>query len=238
MAALCAAILGLADPTLAPRQSLTGSANPVLLLMDGSWAGAPHWDQQIRKAETILDMAGQDSRPAAVRVLTDAAAFGPGFQDARDWAAQLPNLSPRPWLPDAAAAARRITDDFQGRFDTYWLTDGLQLAGHASLVDLLGERGRVVVVRTGAPPAALRPAGYEDGGAHRGVWKERTVTAGRLSPLKRSARALREGAGSWRLRRRSLMTAPARRRQGFRFRLNSPTGSISFRLPDGSRREL
>jgi len=160
--AVAAVILGLAGPVLNPRQQAEGD-QPLLMVMEASWAGAARWTQQIDLLEARLTAAGRASRPVAVLRL--GAPEDLVFQSAAAWRSRLPGLSPMPWQPGAAelAAATQAIAAQTGGFDTLWLSDGLDYAGRAELLDTLGARGAVTVYQSPNPVLGLRPASFADG---------------------------------------------------------------------------
>ncbi|MCE8527354.1 DUF4159 domain-containing protein [Ruegeria pomeroyi] len=160
--AVAAVILGLAGPVLNPRQQAEGD-QPLLVVMDGSWAGAARWTQQIDLLEARLTEAGRANRPVAVLRL--GAPEDLVFQSAAAWRSRLPGLSPMPWQPGQAelAAAAQAVGAQAGGFDTLWLGDGLDYAGRTELLETLSARGAVTVYQSPNPVLGLRPATFADG---------------------------------------------------------------------------
>jgi hypothetical protein len=160
MLAIAAIITGLAGPVLNP-QDARGGSGPLLIVLDGSWAGATRWSEKIDLVEAQLDDAARQGRTAAILHLGDPEP--PVFQAAGDWAARLPGLDPRPWRPDAARVDAAIAALGDARFDTHWLGDGLDYPGRDTLLAALESRGAVRVFQTGATVLAMEPATYADG---------------------------------------------------------------------------
>ena len=121
--AVAAIILGFAGPILNP-QSDRGGSGPLLILADGTWADARDWATRIDRIDALLEDAARTGRTARVVTLTDPATYDGPFQSAEVAAQRLPNLTARPWEPDAEAIAALIAT-FDGGFDTYWLSDGI-----------------------------------------------------------------------------------------------------------------
>jgi hypothetical protein len=170
MIALAAAIIGFAGPVLNPQVERAGSG-PLLILVDGTWADAGDWPRRLDRIEAALSEAGRAGRPVALALTTDLPPDGPVFQSADALAARLPGLTPRPWEPDpdtvtAWAAA------LDGRFETFWMSDGIARDSRAALLDALQDRGPVTAFESPRPVLALHPATYEDG--------EVRLSAGRL----------------------------------------------------------
>ncbi|GHE00176.1 LytTR family transcriptional regulator [Defluviimonas sp. 20V17] len=167
MLALAAVIVAFAGPVLNPRQDEAGRG-PLLILTDGSWASARDWSRRTDRIVALLQEAGRAGRPVAVVSLTDLpaqardGAGGPQFMEARAWESRLPNIQPKPWAPDARAVARWAAG-LSGRFQTYWLSDGLARDSHPALLEALERHGPVRVIESRRPVYALRPPIFRDG---------------------------------------------------------------------------
>ena len=158
MAAIGAAILAFAGPVLNPTQREAGTG-PLLILVDGSWADARDWPRRLERAEALAEEAGRDGRPVAVIRLTDAP-VATAFQAANAWGERLAGLTPQPWAPDLAGWAEALP---AGDFASFWLSDGVDHPGRATLLAALESRGPVTVFESPRPVIALRPATFEDG---------------------------------------------------------------------------
>lgn len=170
MLAVAAVILGLAGPVLNPQTDREGSG-PLVILLDGSWAGAPSWSRKMDLVDAKLLDASRAGRTVAMVQLTDPEP--PVFQVADVWRSRLAGFAPDPWQADAARVADAIAAFGDARFDTYWISDSLDHAGRADLLADLESRGSVRVFQTPAPNFALEPATFQDGAiqltAHRAV---------------------------------------------------------------------
>lgn len=159
MLAVAAAIVAFAGPILNPRPQQPGTG-PLLVLLDGTWADARDWTRRIERATAAVEEAGRAGRPVAVVRLTDEPQ-AVVFQTAADVAGGLAAEEPAPFAPaDMAVWVQHLPD---GGFDSFWLTDGLDHPGRASLADALAARGRLAVLQGSAPVLALRPASFADG---------------------------------------------------------------------------
>ena len=69
MLAVAAMIIGLSGPVLNPQTDREGTG-PLLVLLDGSWAGAAGWSTKIDLVETKLADAGRAGRTVAIVQLT------------------------------------------------------------------------------------------------------------------------------------------------------------------------
>ena len=158
-AAIGAAILGFAGPILHPAPQQSGTA-PLLVLIDGGWADARDWPRRIERAGEAVAEAGRAGRPVAVALLTDTP-DAPGFQTAEAWAGRIAGLAPKAWAPDDMAAWAKTLPE--GKFDSFWLSDGLDHQGRADLQAALAGHGALRVFQSPRPLYALRPAKFEGG---------------------------------------------------------------------------
>ncbi|MGP3698318.1 DUF4159 domain-containing protein [Rhodobacter sp. NSM] len=158
MLAVAAAILAFAGPVLNPQVREPGSG-PLLILVDGTWADARDWPRRMDRAKALVEEAGRDGRPVAVVRLTDRPET-PAFQSAGAWEGRLTGLAPHPWMPDLGPWAGALPE---GRFQSFWLSDGLDHPGRDALLSALESRGAVTLFQSPRPVLALRPAGFADG---------------------------------------------------------------------------
>ncbi|NNJ69184.1 MAG: LytTR family transcriptional regulator, partial [Boseongicola sp.] len=173
--AVAAAIVGFAGPVLNP-QDRTGGDGPLLVLMDGTWAGASDWTRRIERVDVVLGEALQAGRETAVVVLTDIQAGDLAFRSADAWSAELPNLEPAAWVPDADAVIS-WADGLGSGFDTYWVSDGLDHPWRAGLLSALQNAGAVSVFEAQRPVFGLRPARFQDGAIALEAVRSRTTGA-------------------------------------------------------------
>ncbi|MBD3680070.1 MAG: DUF4159 domain-containing protein [Rhodobacteraceae bacterium] len=161
MLAVAAVIIGFAGPVLNPEERVAGSG-PLLILMDGSWADARDWARRIERVEAALDDAAQEGRTVAVVSLTDLPAGELPFQSADAWSARLAGIEPRPWQADADDVLQWAAA-LEGRFESFWMSDGLAQGWRGDLLAMLESHGKVRVFESPQPVIALRPARFEDG---------------------------------------------------------------------------
>lgn len=162
MLAVAAVIIGLAGPVLNPKQDVTGT-NPLLIVVDASWAGATRWPDKINLLADHLTEAGRAGRPVAILQLTDPKP--PVFQAADIWRSRLAGIQPKAWQPslpqiDSSQATLAAVD---GGFDTFWFSDSVEYDGRDTLLATLETRGDVRVYQTGATVLGLAPVWFEDG---------------------------------------------------------------------------
>ncbi len=157
--AVAAAIIGFAGPVLNPQNAREGTGDLVILL-DGSWAGANNWQSRIDRVDTLLIEAALADRRTAVINLNDLPVGDVPFAAPSEWRNRLPNILPQPWQPRDAAAWFAQNDD---PFETYWISDGLDWDGRSDLLAELETRGSVTVFQTPRQTIGLRPARFENG---------------------------------------------------------------------------
>lgn len=162
MLAVAAIILGLAGPVLNPDEDQAQGTGPLLIVLDGSWAGATQWSRQEDAIDAQLTRASRAGRTVAI--LDMARPEPPVFQSADAWRTRLPGFNPAPWQPDAARAAQAVSfASAQGSFDTLWFSDGLEYTGREDVLAAFDAKGAVEVYQTTGNVLALQPAGFEDG---------------------------------------------------------------------------
>ena len=162
MLAVAAIIIGLAGPILNPEEQQADGSGPLLIVLDGSWAGATRWAQQAQVIDAQLNRAARANRTVGFLTLTRPEE--PAFQSADVWRTRLAGLRPAPWQPSVGNITRaaEIADTLEG-FDTLWFSDGLGFDGRQDMLAALQDRGSVEVYQTGANVIAMAPATYQDG---------------------------------------------------------------------------
>jgi len=154
--AIAAAIVAFAGPVLNPQQKKPGSG-PLLILLDAGWADARDWQRRIDRVGVLVQDAGRAGRPVAVLRLTDAPEVA-SFQAANAVAGRLAGLLPQPFAPATLADWADALP--QGRFDSFWLSDGLDHPDRDVLLSAIEARGAVTVFQSPRPVLALRPATF------------------------------------------------------------------------------
>lgn len=161
MLAVAAIILGLAGPVLNPEEDQAAGTGPLLIVLDGSWAGAARWQQQSQAIEAQLVRAGRAERTVGILTLTRP--DQPAFQSADVWRNRLAGFTPAAWQPAPIALdkTRAIIGELPA-FDTIWFSDALDYPGRAALLSDLQTKGTVEVFQTAANVLAIAPATYQD----------------------------------------------------------------------------
>ncbi|MEP1201878.1 DUF4159 domain-containing protein [Tateyamaria sp.] len=159
MLAVAAMIIGLAGPVLNPEDDGQAGNGPLLVVMDGSWAGAAQWSRQIEAVEGELRRAGAADRQVALLNLADPESTV--FQTANTITTRLPGVVPSPWQPgDPSSLTANLPG---GDFETVWFSDGVDYPGQSDILAALESRGTVRVVQAVSDVIALTPARYVDG---------------------------------------------------------------------------
>ncbi|MEQ3709318.1 MAG: DUF4159 domain-containing protein [Tateyamaria sp.] len=159
MLAVAAMIIGLTGPVLNPEDDGQAGNGPLLVVMDGSWAGAAQWSRQIEAVEGELRRAGAADRQVALLNLADPESTV--FQTANTITTRLPGVVPSPWQPsDPSSLTANLPD---GDFETVWFSDGVDYPGQSDILAALESRGTVRVVQAVSDVIALTPARYVDG---------------------------------------------------------------------------
>ncbi|MFK7834666.1 MAG: DUF4159 domain-containing protein [Sulfitobacter sp.] len=161
MLAVAAIILGLAGPVLNPEVDQADGDGPLLIVLDGTWAGATRWPEQTQAIEAQLTRASRAERPVGFLVLSRPDA--PAFQSADVWRSRLAGFAPAPWQPSGASIERAVEIMQElGAFDTLWFSDALDFEGRENVLDAMQARGSVEVYQTAANVLAIAPAVYEN----------------------------------------------------------------------------
>jgi len=162
MLAVAAIIVGLAGPVLNPEAEQAEGDGPLLFVLDGSWAGASRWPQQIEAIDAQLTRASRLGRTVGFITLTQPEP--PVFQSADAWRSRLAGFAPAPWQPSGAMLAQtQVALADAGDFDTLWFSDTLAYDGRDDLLALLQARGSVEAYQTAANVLAILPVTFEDG---------------------------------------------------------------------------
>lgn len=161
MLAMAAIILGLAGPVLNPELDQAEGDGALLIVLDGTWAGATRWPEQTQAIEAQLTRASRAERPVGFLMLSRPDA--PAFQSADVWQSRLAGFAPAPWQPSQDDITRAVEIMAQlPAFDTLWFSDALDFDGRDRILDALQSRGTVEVYQTAATVLAIAPAVYEN----------------------------------------------------------------------------
>lgn len=160
MAALALVILGFAGPILHPRQ-IAESAHPLLIVSDASFAEAAEWTRHIDRAERALEDAAAQSQSVALLSLTQAQDVPVVFASPAETRRLLADFAPQAWRPEAIDTDALLAN-LPDRFDTLWLTGGVDFAGKSALAAALQTRGSVTVFQPATSLLALGPTSRDE----------------------------------------------------------------------------
>ncbi|MGI9393472.1 MAG: BatA domain-containing protein, partial [Boseongicola sp.] len=162
MLAISAAIIGFAGPVLNPEADQDNGGR-LLILVDGTWADAPDWGRRMERIEAALNDVARAGREATVVVTTDLPPDSVlNFRTGDSWIAELAGLEPRAWSP-SANDIEDWSEKLDGRFDTFWLSDGLDWDWRAPLLSELQSHGAGSVFEASRNVFVLKPARFQDG---------------------------------------------------------------------------
>ena len=161
MLAVAAMIVALAGPVLNPQAKRAVPDMPLLVVLDGTWAGAADWTARKQVLDRVLAEAGRNARPVAIMRLTTPER--PEFQAAGSVQSRLVGLEPQPWQPTPAMIETALSLLPDGRYETYWMSDGLAREGRSRLLAAFEQSGPVRAYESGQPTLALMPPQFRDG---------------------------------------------------------------------------
>ncbi|WP_284163763.1 DUF4159 domain-containing protein [Frigidibacter sp. SD6-1] len=162
LALIAAAILAFAGPVLNPAAKTEGRG-PFLLVADASWADAADWSARRARLGAALAEARRAGRAVAFLNLADPAPLDLTFSDGAALEARLAALDPMAWEPGAERMGDMATALPAGRFDTLWLSDGLDREGKKGLATALVARGTLQVIESPRGARALGEMRLLDG---------------------------------------------------------------------------
>lgn len=161
MIALAAVIVGLAGPVLNPAPSASSSRDPLLIVMDASWASARNWSERTEVIKRTLADASREGRTAAIAILGQPEA--PVFQAADTWANRVTGLAPNAWAP-RKEAMQDLANMLKSSapIETIWFSDGLAREGRDELLTTLNALGKVTIFQSTHSTLALEPVGIAE----------------------------------------------------------------------------
>ena len=157
-------ILALAEPVLNPnRETALKGTGPVAIVVDNTWAAAPHWAERVRMIDRLIAEAEGRSRTVVI-VPTATTAKAPSLRVEPPLAARstAAAVQPQPFPPNREAVGKALEAALAGASDAsvVWLTDGLDHDGRAgAFAALLAGVGRagfaVIEAGDGRDPLGL-----------------------------------------------------------------------------------
>ena len=164
LAAAALIIMALAEPVLNPnRETELKGSGPVAIVVDNTWAAAPHWAERQRKIDGLITEAEGKSRTVVI-VPTAITGKAPSLriespQAARSTAAAV---QPQPFPPVRESVGQALDALLARESDAsvVWLTDGIdhdtKTGTFASVLSRLGRAGFTVVeAGSGREPVGL-----------------------------------------------------------------------------------
>lgn len=157
-AALALMIAGFAGPVWRPVIDAR-SDRPILVVLDAGWAAAPGWQIARANALRALRGAAAEGRPAML-LLADGGGDNLAAITSEAAISRVGGAEPKAWATTYPADIEAALADVPARFDTLWISDGLDHPGRHDWLRALGERGAVTVL---PPPYPVRALMLEDG---------------------------------------------------------------------------
>lgn len=220
-------IVMLAGPVLNPEDNTAGGDGPLLLVLDNGWEAASGWPERIALIDRLLARAARENRKAILLPTAppvgdfpgDALENPPLAVPADRMQRDLAGLTPVPFSPDHAMAARRLDRLKADIGDIVYVSDGIAHPGSRDLAPLLAG-ARIFVDPSDAGPFALLPP-REDGAGFR-------LTLRRLASDREAVHSVRAHGADDRL----LSQASAR------FAPGDADAEVILRLPSDVRRQV
>lgn len=151
LAAICLAILGLAQPIYAPDLPETSGEGPVLIVVDDGWTSAERFSAIVDAAAGHLTTLDPDR---GLHLLTTAPNARPiqleKRYDRQGLTEQIRALEPYPWPVDRAAALEQLEASGLQPDSIFWASDGLDATSGEAFAEALAGLGELTVFA--APP--------------------------------------------------------------------------------------
>lgn len=121
-------ILAVSGPIWRPLESVETGDGVLWLLMDNGWQSTKHWEDQVRTAEQMLEVAQSEGRPVLFATTADGPSqdLAPGSADAA--LERLRAIAPRPYSPsrsELVLGLRKAANE-AAPGAVIWLSDGSQ----------------------------------------------------------------------------------------------------------------
>ena len=180
-------IAALAGPVIKPQSAAnTAITQPLVVVVDNSWAAASRWVRRQSFAEHLAS-AAEEGGQALYLIPTEGPAAPLSPLTPEDFRQRFASLVPEPFAMGRAAAAKQIEKELQGqrgKVRVAWLSDGIEDAGAAALgsalsglasdgaIDIYSDlpgAGALGIARVGGAAGAIRAKVMAAGpGARRG----------------------------------------------------------------------
>ena len=218
LALATALIFAVAHPFLAPSDAPRLGSNPLLIVVDDSWAAAKDWDTRLAVLQDLTASAQQAGVPVAVAT-TSPVARAPDLvpEAAQEALSRITALEPKALQPDRLGLLERLKQTYGDStgLNVAWLSDGLDHnSARAFAEGLLGLAGGRASLEVIAGPASTVPLALASPQVESGRMKIAVLRSPAAPEAKVVARAL---AGNGRsLAETTLTLKPnAQRAEGF-----------------------
>jgi hypothetical protein len=209
-------IFAVAHPFLSPTDAPRLAGNPLLIIIDDSWAAAKDWDTRLAVLQDIAASAQQADVPVAVATTSPMArATDLTPQAAQEALSRISALEPKALQPDRMGLLQRLKQSYRdgAGVNIVWLSDGLD-HGSANafaegLLGLAGDRAslEVIAAPTSSLPLALAVPQIEGG--------RLKITALRSETAPETKVVARALAGNGRSLAETTLTLSGQRGEGF-----------------------
>ena len=159
-----AIILAFAGPVWQSERQLDTGTDPIVMVVDNSWAGAPNWDSLIKIAQQRIESIQANDR--AVMLLPsvgwDENETEAGFQSPAAALAALQRLVPRPEPARHSELAKVISQTVPNDATAVWFSDGYGTPGHTELIAVFDAMARLELFAPRPNRRALMMTGSKD----------------------------------------------------------------------------
>ncbi len=139
MALAALVVIAMAGPLLTPRGAVGAKSGSLVVLVDDGLPAAQDWRLRVEAAQSRLEAAARDGRPAAVLAFSELPKEGLTAQDAAGALNRLRAIKPKAFLPARAPALDAISAFLKAQKSArvVWLSDGLEDADGAAFAQRL-----------------------------------------------------------------------------------------------------
>jgi Domain of unknown function (DUF4159)/Aerotolerance regulator N-terminal len=187
-------ILGVTHPFYAPGHAIATRSEPLLIVVDDTWAAAKNWSERRTILNEIVNKARDDGATISLATTAPAARKADIVpRDADATLSQITALEPKALGPDRGGLLKRLKTNFTtaGALHVVWLTDGLDQASANSFAEgLMSLGGRNASVEALVPEAGTLPLAFAPPTAENGQFKIHVLRIGTGTPRSANVRAL------------------------------------------------
>jgi hypothetical protein len=187
-------IFAVAHPFLSPTDAPRLAGNPLLIVIDDSWAAAKDWDTRLAVLQDVAASAQQAGVPVGVATTSPIArATDLTPQAAQEALSRITALEPKALQPDRMALLERLKQAYRdgAGVNIVWLSDGLDHgSANAFAEGLLGLTGGRASLEVIAAPAGNLPLALASPRIEGGRMKITALRSGAAQETRIVARAL------------------------------------------------